>query len=94
MGRPASEAASGAPEDGTAYPARIPAFRVTGPIDIVGAGDATNAGLVTGLVLGLTRAEAARLACCISSITIQQLNTTGTATPAQVAERLRTWPNP
>ena len=92
MGRPAAEGA--AAEDDTAYPARVPAFRVTGPIDIVGAGDATNAGLVTGLVLGLTRAESARLACCISSITIQQLNTTGTATPAQVAERLRTWPNP
>ncbi len=68
----------------------VPAFRVDGEIDIVGAGDATNAGIVLGLALGLTEAEAALLACCISSITIQQIGTTGTAEVKQVAERLRT----
>lgn len=66
----------------------VPAFPVSGPVDIVGAGDAASAGLVLGLVLGLDMEEAATLACCASSITIQQLGTTGTAGAAQVKERL------
>ncbi len=66
----------------------IPAFKVTGEIDIVGAGDATNAGIVMGLALGLTPSEAALLGCCISSITIQQIGKTGTASPEAVVGRL------
>lgn len=66
----------------------VPAFTVTGPIDIVGAGDASTAGIVLGLSLGLTVDEAALLGCCISSITIQQIGVTGTATVAQVRRRL------
>ena len=72
--------------EGEAVP--VPAFRVEGPIDIVGAGDASTAGIVLGLALGLTPEEAALLGCAVSSITIQQLGTTGTATRAQVAARL------
>lgn len=66
----------------------VPAFHVEGEIDICGAGDATNAGIVLGLTLGLTPAEAALLGCCISSITIQQIGTTGTASVKKVTERL------
>lgn len=66
----------------------VPAFVVSGAIDIVGAGDATNAALVLGRVLGLTMEEAATLACAVSSITIQQIGTTGTASPEQVIDRL------
>lgn len=66
----------------------VPGFKVEGKIDITGAGDATNAGIVTGLSLGLTEAESARLACAVSSITIQQIGRTGVSTPAQVADRL------
>lgn len=69
----------------------VPAFAVTGEIDIVGAGDAANAGIVMGLALGLKPSEAALLGCCISSVTIQQIGKTGTATPAEVAERLAGW---
>ena len=65
---------------------RVPGFRVDGDIDITGAGDATNAGLVTGLALGLDEAAAAKLACAVSSITIRQIGRTGVATPAQVAD--------
>ena len=64
----------------------VPGFRVEGEIDITGAGDATNAGIVTGLSLGLTKAEAARIACAVSSITIRQIGKTGTATVEQVAD--------
>ena len=67
---------------------RIPAFLVEGPIDIVGAGDATNAGVILGLTLGLTLPEAVLLGGCISSITIQQIGVTGTATIEQVKQRL------
>lgn len=66
----------------------VPAFTVTGPIDIVGAGDASSAGIVLGLSLGLKPEEAALLGCCISSITIQQIGVTGTATVDQVKARL------
>ena len=68
---------------------RVPGFRVEGEIDITGAGDAANAGIVTGLALGLTESEAARLACAVSSITIRQIGMTGTATPVEVAALLR-----
>src|SRR6185369_7329310 len=67
----------------------IPGVPVTGPIDIVGAGDSTTAGIVCGLCAGATPIQAARLGCLVASITIQQLGVTGTATPEQVRERLR-----
>lgn len=69
----------------------VPAFRVSGEVDIVGAGDAANAGIVTGLALGLEPEEAALLGCCVSSITIQQIGTTGTADPEEVRKRLTTF---
>ena len=68
---------------------RIPAFPVDGPLDIVGAGDATNAGSILGLSLGLTLPEAVLLGGCVSSITIQQMGSTGTATIEQVGRRFR-----
>ncbi|MBP3683349.1 MAG: hypothetical protein J6J12_00090 [Oscillospiraceae bacterium] len=66
----------------------VPAFRVEGPIDIVGAGDASSAGIVLGLSLGLQPEEAALLGCAVSSITIQQIGVTGTASVPQVQKRL------
>ena len=68
--------------------ARIPAFQVEGPLDIVGAGDATNAGVILGLTLGLSLPESVLLGGCVSSITIQQIGVTGTATIEQVKQRL------
>jgi rfaE bifunctional protein kinase chain/domain len=67
----------------------IPGVPVTDPIDIVGAGDSTTAGIVSALCAGATPAEAARVGCVVASITIQQLGITGTANPAQVLERFR-----
>jgi len=66
----------------------IPSFVVDGPLDITGAGDATNAGIMLGLTLGLSLPEAVLLGNCISSITIQQIGVTGTATLDQVKQRL------
>ena len=68
---------------------RVPAVPVSGEIDIVGAGDSVMAGIVSALCSGAEPGEAALLGNLVASITIQQIGTTGTATPAQVRERFR-----
>jgi rfaE bifunctional protein kinase chain/domain len=67
----------------------IPAVPVSGEIDIVGAGDSVMAGIVSALCSGAEPSEAALLGNLVASITIQQIGTTGTATPAQVRKRFR-----
>jgi rfaE bifunctional protein kinase chain/domain len=62
----------------------IPAVPVTGPIDVVGAGDSTSAALCCAIAVGATLPEAAAFGNLVASITIQQIGTTGTATPAQI----------
>jgi len=69
----------------------IPAVRVTGPIDIVGAGDSTMAGIVSGLCCGATPAQAALLGNLVASVTIRCLGTTGTASQTQVLQALDEW---
>jgi sugar/nucleoside kinase (ribokinase family) len=66
---------------------RAPAIPVPGPIDIVGAGDSVTASLTASLLSGAELREAAEIASLVASITIQQLGTTGVATPQQVLER-------
>jgi bifunctional ADP-heptose synthase (sugar kinase/adenylyltransferase) len=65
----------------------VPAPPVRGEIDIVGAGDSATAGIVASLLCGATENEAAAVGNLVASITIEQLGTTGTATPEQVIER-------
>lgn len=65
----------------------VPAVPVEGEIDIVGAGDSVMAGIVSALSSGAEPKEAALLGNIVASITIQQLGTTGTASPEQVRER-------
>jgi sugar/nucleoside kinase (ribokinase family) len=65
----------------------VPGYPVTGPIDIVGAGDAASSGIVASLLCGATELEAATVGNLVASLTIQQLGTTGTASPAQVLQR-------
>ncbi len=67
----------------------VPAFPVSGPVDIVGAGDSTTAGAVCALCTGASPPEAAAFANLVASITIQQLGTTGTTSPQQVLQRWR-----
>lgn len=68
-------------------PELIPAYPVNGPIDIVGAGDAATSGIVAALLAGASETEAAAMGNLVASITVQQLGTTGTATPDQVRQR-------
>jgi rfaE bifunctional protein kinase chain/domain len=62
----------------------VAALPVQGPLDTVGAGDATGAGLACALAAGATVEESAAFANIVASITIQQIGVTGTATPGQV----------
>ena len=68
---------------------RVAGYPVSGPIDIVGAGDAATSGIVSGLLAGASDLEAAAFGNLVASITIHQLGTTGTASPDQVRERWR-----
>lgn len=65
---------------------QLPCPPVEGPIDIVGAGDSVTAGIVSALCSGASLNEAAIIGNLVASITIRQLGTTGTASPAQVNE--------
>ncbi len=66
---------------------RVPAVPVSGPIDIVGAGDATMAGICSALCAGASAPEAAETGCLAAAVTIGQIGTTGTASRAQIVDR-------
>jgi sugar/nucleoside kinase (ribokinase family) len=65
----------------------VAACPVAGPVDIVGAGDSATSALVLSLLAGADELEAATVANLVASITVQQLGTTGTASPEQVLAR-------
>lgn len=69
----------------------VPGVKVTGPIDPTGAGDSASAGAVMSLCSGATAAEAALVANLVASVTVQQLGTTGCASPDQVRAALKAW---
>ena len=73
--------------DGPSSVAHGPGYPVSGPIDSVGAGDSATAGIVSALLAGASPIEAAALGNLVASITVQQLGTTGTASPERVIAR-------
>ncbi len=77
------------PRPGRQLAVTVPAYPVNGPIDIVGAGDSCSAAIACALAAGAELAAAAAFGNLVASITIQQIGTTGTATPAQVRKRWR-----
>jgi len=68
-------------------PIVVPAYPVSGPVDPVGAGDSTSAGILCALACGATPLEAAAFGNLVASITVQQIGTTGTASVAQIRQR-------
>lgn len=72
-------------------PVLVRGVHVPEPTDPTGAGDSATAGAVLALCAGATLKEAALVANLVASITVQQLATTGTASPAQLASRLEMW---
>lgn len=68
--------------DGTSY--KMPAFEVTGEIDVVGAGDACNAGIVFALAKGADYKQAGFVGNAAASIVIKMIGETGTASMNEV----------
>ncbi|MFL5243355.1 MAG: bifunctional heptose 7-phosphate kinase/heptose 1-phosphate adenyltransferase [Gemmataceae bacterium] len=73
---------------------QIPAYPVHGPIDVVGAGDSTSAAIASAVASGAGLESAAAFGNLVASITIQQIGTTGTASPDQIRRRWREIHNP
>ncbi len=69
----------------------VPGVRIHGSTDPTGAGDSVSAGAVLALCAGATAPEAALVGNLVASITVQQLGTTGTASPIQLSPRLSLW---
>ena len=69
---------------GSGVTTQVPAYPVSDPIDICGAGDSCSAGIACAMVSGATHEPAAAFGNLVASITIQQIGVTGTATPEQV----------
>lgn len=65
----------------------VPAMRVEGEIDPVGAGDSCTAGIVSALCAGASPEEAAFLGNIVASITVKKIGETGTASPEEVLTR-------
>jgi len=72
-------------------PTHVPGIKLDGPLDTTGAGDSVTAGAVATLSAGATLPEAALIGNLVASITVQQLDTTGSATPEQLVDRLEVW---
>ncbi len=66
----------------------VPTVKVTGEIDICGAGDAATCGITAALCTGAGLLDAAALGNLTSSVTIRQIGSTGTASPAQLRDAL------
>ena len=72
-------------------PVSVPGVEVRAPIDTTGAGDSVTAGAVLALAAGADCSEAALVGNLVASLTIQQLATTGTASPDALIRQLKTW---
>lgn len=70
-------------------PNEVPGFPAPGAVDVVGAGDSATAGIMASLLAGATLIEAATMGNLVASITVQQLGTTGIASPEQLRQRWR-----
>ena len=72
-------------------PTLVPGVRIEGPTDPTGAGDSATAARGVALAACAALPEAALMGNLVASITVQQLATTGTASPEQLPPRLEMW---
>lgn len=70
----------------------LPSLPVPGPVDIVGAGDSVNAAVGAALCAGASLREAGLLGNLAASVVIQQIGTTGTASPQQILQQFDAHP--
>ncbi len=80
--------------DSKIQPTYIPSVRVPEPTDPTGAGDSFTAGMTLALGAGATLEEGAIVGNLVASITVQQLATTGIASPDQLYQRWREYAAP
>lgn len=66
--------------------AAVPGIATAGRIDPVGAGDAVTAALAAALAAGVGTATAAELANLAGAVVVRKLDTTGSASPAELRE--------
>jgi rfaE bifunctional protein kinase chain/domain len=66
----------------------MPALPLRGAIDIVGAGDAVSANLTVAMAAGANLGETLELANAAASVVVHKLGTTGTASVAEIRERV------
>ena len=74
--------------DASGHATHVPAPRIRGEIDIVGAGDSVSANLATALAAGAEIREAMELAMAAASIVVHQVGTTGTASASGMRDVL------
>ena len=63
---------------------RTPAFPVSGPVDVCGAGDTSLAAFTAALAAGASYADAAAFAAAASCVTVRKCGVTGTATVEEI----------
>ena len=64
----------------------VPAVKVSGPIDVTGAGDSMTAGMISAYCAGADIFEAALIGNLAASVTIRQIGKTGTASAGDIIE--------
>jgi rfaE bifunctional protein kinase chain/domain len=62
----------------------IPGLLILAPVDPVGAGDSTLAGIAAALAVGAAPGTAAELGNLVAGVTVQKLMQTGTASPEEI----------
>jgi rfaE bifunctional protein kinase chain/domain len=67
----------------------VPAIKITGELDPVGAGDSVSAGIVATLSSGGSDREAAEVGNLVASITVTKIGTTGTASHDEIMTQFR-----
>ena len=67
--------------------ALVPGYAVSGPIDVVGAGDSVTASMTAALCAGADLQEAAKIGNLTASLIVQQIGTTGVASQEDVLNR-------
>lgn len=65
-----------------------------GPLDTVGAGDTVVATLAATLSAGATMHQSMTVANLAAAVTVQKIGQTGTATPPEIAQLMKTYPMP
>lgn len=68
----------------------IPAYKLTGEIDVCGAGDTFLSAFASAIGAGAAPADAAKLASAASAVTVKKVGITGTASPEEIFARMNT----